>query len=483
MLRGRFGVGLAVLLLVVVVVAVGCSGSETPSTEQGEQGPAEQHDGESAQGSTAPVHAVALADADEDVAELRVWQAADDPDVLWVGGRLSGETGGKPVRDLLDTTCWFSDYSDGSHFRYGRVNVTVEEPHIHEQGVVLHVYQQVDNPERMFVQACSGDCLDFCGLDPCPGCYLHGPWRPLGMTPLTFVAGEGEEGGMRIADLRIAVPRDNPGLLRDREHLLALRDVLDGGSGELEWSVGTPTTSWEGVRVSGSPPRVTGLNLSGRGLDGELWGYIGDLTELEELRLDGNRLSGVVPSKMQLLSKLSTVRLAGNDLKGCTPPGLWQAADHDLDDLDVPRCGVFREGISADRQYFTHFIRPRDPTASTNLHIQVVDVPPPWLVLQSLIEPGEACELEEAPADIFEAADCGTVTGYVFRRWGQQETWLFFDPTGQQEIARSHYPGFPDEYSSDSSPMAWIEQLAASSWVNESSKCDYESQQLIWIWP
>ena len=90
------------------------------------------------------------------------------------------------------------------------------------------------------------------------------------------------------------------GLLRDREHLLALRDVFDARP-PLNWSVGTTTANWEGVTLAGTPPRVVGLNLSNRNLQGEIWGYLGDLLELRVLRLDGNQLTGLVPSKTQLL--------------------------------------------------------------------------------------------------------------------------------------------------------------------------------------
>lgn len=50
--------------------------------------------------------------------------------------------------------------------------------------------------------------------------------------------------------------------------------------------------------LSGTPPRVTELDLSNRNLRGELCGYIGDLTKLREPRLDNNELRGIVPTKM-----------------------------------------------------------------------------------------------------------------------------------------------------------------------------------------
>ena len=86
------------------------------------------------------------------------------------------------------------------------------------------------------------------------------------------------------------------------------------GGAELDWSAGRLTADWEGITVAGTPPRVTGLDLAKRGLRGELWGYLGNLTELTELRLNGNALSGTIPSKLSLLTKLTHVYLGENQL-------------------------------------------------------------------------------------------------------------------------------------------------------------------------
>ena len=42
-------------------------------------------------------------------------------------------------------------------------------------------------------------------------------------------------------------------------------------------------SEWMGVTVSGTPQRVTGLNLADLGLDGELSGLLGNLTGLTTL--------------------------------------------------------------------------------------------------------------------------------------------------------------------------------------------------------
>ena len=190
----------------------------------------------------------------------------------------------------------------------------------------------------MHIEACAGAC------EPLPQVRLPA-WGPLGMTPLELDDGPSRSGLYRYGDLTVAIPQDSPGLLADREHLLALRDVLAGDGPQLDWSVATAAGTWEGVTVGGNPPRVIGLDLVRRGLAGEIWGWLGDLSALTELRLNGNALTGTLPSKLSLLGNLTDVRLAGNDLEGCLPPSLRRAADHDLDALGLPDCPVPQWGV------------------------------------------------------------------------------------------------------------------------------------------
>ena len=62
---------------------------------------------------------------------------------------------------------------------------------------------------------------------------------------------------------------DNPGLMRDCINLLAVKDSLRGAA-TLNWSLDTPISDWNGVNVTGTPGRVTGLDLSVLGLDGSI---------------------------------------------------------------------------------------------------------------------------------------------------------------------------------------------------------------------
>ena len=59
--------------------------------------------------------------------------------------------------------------------------------------------------------------------------------HPLGKASLPLDDGHSPNGRYRYGDLTVAVPRGNPGLLADREHLVALRDVSRAAA-ELDWS-------------------------------------------------------------------------------------------------------------------------------------------------------------------------------------------------------------------------------------------------------
>ena len=76
---------------------------------------------------------------------------------------------------------------------------------------------------------------------------------------------------------------NNPGLVSDCEALLAAKDTLAGTS-LLNWSERTPIVEWTGVTLAGSPLRVTGLDLSERGLTGNLPPVLGSLTNLQSPR-------------------------------------------------------------------------------------------------------------------------------------------------------------------------------------------------------
>ena len=113
-------------------------------------------------------------------------------------------------------------------------------------------------------------------------------------------------------------PRDNPALMRDCINLLAAKDTLRG-TATLNWSEDTAITSWDGVRVKGSPGRVTEVLLTSKGLTGTIPPGLARLDGLEFLWLNVNQLAGAIPSELGSLASLQTLILNDNRLTGAVP--------------------------------------------------------------------------------------------------------------------------------------------------------------------
>ena len=137
--------------------------------------------------------------------------------------------------------------------------------------------------------------------------------------------------------IAVTNPDTNTELVADCESLLGLRDTIRG-TGTLNWTAGKPMSDWMGVTVSGTPQRVTTLNLADLGLDGVLSGLLGELTGLTTLNLSGNALTGMIPSKLGQLENLTTVSISGTSFTACAPAVLGDAATSDvtLDDCGDP---------------------------------------------------------------------------------------------------------------------------------------------------
>ena len=104
--------------------------------------------------------------------------------------------------------------------------------------------------------------------------------------------------------------------MADCEALLRARNNLENGNGAriLNWSVIRPISQWDGVTVSGTPQRVTRLNLRSMGLVGTLPADLNDLTMLTRLWLHKNSLSGEIPD-LSRLTNLESLWLS--DCNGC----------------------------------------------------------------------------------------------------------------------------------------------------------------------
>ena len=118
----------------------------------------------------------------------------------------------------------------------------------------------------------------------------------------------------------LAVPDQghNPDLMLDCVALLAAKDALRG-TATLNWSVDTAITSWDGVTASGTPSRVTELDLSSEGLTGSIPAEVGNLEDLEQLYLFDNDLTGSIPVEFGNLRSLQILSLYDNDLSGGIP--------------------------------------------------------------------------------------------------------------------------------------------------------------------
>ncbi|XP_021911933.1 putative leucine-rich repeat receptor-like protein kinase At2g19210 isoform X1 [Carica papaya] len=88
-----------------------------------------------------------------------------------------------------------------------------------------------------------------------------------------------------------------------------------------------PIFTWDDVNCSYSgydPPRIISLNLSSKGLKGQISPSLSKIKSLQYLDLSNNSLRGEVPESLSQLSDLMTLNLAGNKLSGLIPSGLTE---------------------------------------------------------------------------------------------------------------------------------------------------------------
>lgn len=138
-------------------------------------------------------------------------------------------------------------------------------------------------------------------------------------------------------------PTGSPYLVNDCEALILAKDAL-AGTGQLNWSVDVPITSWDGITVSGTPKRITGLSLPSHGLNGRIPAELSTLTYLSSLDLSDNQLTGHIPSELGNLRRITRLRLAGNDFRWCVPIAFQDVKDSDHNDLDLFECVKYGPG-------------------------------------------------------------------------------------------------------------------------------------------
>jgi len=193
----------------------------------------------------------------------------------------------------------------------------------------------------------------FYGVDP-PDTYTPTSESTPTPTPTPSATAPRVDCGSAVTDT------SNSGLVSDCEILLGLKDTLRG-SASLNWSASLPITRWTGVRLDGTPKRVTIVRLQKQNLTGSIPSGIGSLDKLQDLWLYTNELTGPLPAELGNLSDLKTLMLSynnlsgqipqtlnnlaldrlwlkGNDFTGCMPANLLNVPDGDAASLRLPTC-------------------------------------------------------------------------------------------------------------------------------------------------
>ena len=130
------------------------------------------------------------------------------------------------------------------------------------------------------VQACIDEAQDICGKHG-----SHGTVTPLVLRPCS-------------TGVAVPTPTTNASLMADCEALLESKLILEGSGTALNWSVDTTITSWHGVTVSGTPSRVTGLDLADHGITGGAAAALADLKSLQTLRLGTGLTAGCLSGQL-----------------------------------------------------------------------------------------------------------------------------------------------------------------------------------------
>ncbi|KAG9447162.1 hypothetical protein H6P81_013290 [Aristolochia fimbriata] len=121
-------------------------------------------------------------------------------------------------------------------------------------------------------------------------------------------------------------------LSSDGLSLLALKSAVDlAVAGEddpfADWNENDPhPCHWSGVSCmnvsADTDPRVVGINIADKNIQGYIPSELGSLVYLRRLNLRGNRLSGSIPEQLFNATSLHSLFLYGNNLSGPLPPSV-----------------------------------------------------------------------------------------------------------------------------------------------------------------
>ena len=129
-------------------------------------------------------------------------------------------------------------------------------------------------------------------------------------------------------------PTRNPGLVADCAVLLAVKDTLEGTTGNLNWSADRAISGWDGFSLYNNRVGEFSLNRS-MNLNGEIPAELGNLTGMTGLYIYFTQLTGEIPAELGNLTNLSLFGIHDNRITGEIPPELGNLVD--LQELDLAK--------------------------------------------------------------------------------------------------------------------------------------------------
>lgn len=149
-------------------------------------------------------------------------------------------------------------------------------------------------------------------IDQTTGDYVYLP-SSLGRDTICYVVTNGLIND--TAYLNLFVVEDKPGA-KDSMDLVILYEMTDGPNWVYKWNLTSPVVFWYGISTNFAS-RVTSINLSSNGLNGQLHNF-SSLDQLDYLDLNDNRLCGQIPD-FPNFENVSRLDLQYNQFTGQLP--------------------------------------------------------------------------------------------------------------------------------------------------------------------